>query len=92
MALSGESILGLNDYLSMVMPNLHQMSKSNLIQVKKNKTMQWLNALPSDQQHDIVELARTSRIQVKKDYKSAEEDTPPKHIIIIMIPSICSCV
>lgn len=69
-----ESILGLNDYLSMVMPNLHQMSKSNLIQVKKNKTMQWLNALPSDQQHDIVELARTSRIQVKKDYKSAEED------------------
>lgn len=69
-----ESILGLNDYLSMVMPNLHQMSKSNLVQVKKNKTMEWLLALPSDQQHDIVELARKSRIQVKKDHTSAEED------------------
>lgn len=66
-----ESILGLNDYLSMVMPNLHQMSKSNLVQVK---TMQWLNTLPSDRQHDIVELARKNRIQVKKDYNSAEED------------------
>ena len=32
-----EGILGLNDYLSMVMPNLHQMSKSNLVQVKKKK-------------------------------------------------------
>ncbi len=31
-----ESILGLNDYLSGVMPNLHQMSNSNLIQAKKN--------------------------------------------------------
>ena len=69
-----ESILGLNDYLSMVMPNLHQMSKSNLVQAKKNKTMQWLNALPSDQQHNIVELARTSRAKVRKAYKSAEED------------------
>ena len=69
-----ESILGLNDYLSMVMPNLHQMSKSNLVQAKKNKTMQWLDALPSDQQRSIVELARKSRVQVKKAYKSAEED------------------
>ena len=30
-----ESILALNDYLSTVMPNLHQMSKSNLVQAKK---------------------------------------------------------
>ena len=34
-----ETILGLNDYLSMVVPNLHQMSKSNLVQAKKNQTM-----------------------------------------------------
>ena len=56
------------------MPNLHQMSKSNLVQAKKNKTMQWLHALPSGQQHSIVELARKRRVQVKKSYKSAEED------------------
>ena len=36
--------------------------------------MQWLDALPSHQQHNIVELARKSRVHVKKTYKSAEED------------------
>lgn len=30
-----ESILGLNDYLSIAIPKLHQMARSNLIQVKK---------------------------------------------------------
>jgi len=68
-----ESILGLNDYLSMVMPNLHQMSKSNLVQAKKNKTVQWLDGLPSDQQHNIVELARKSRVQVKEAYNSEDD-------------------
>ena len=33
-----ESILGLNDHLSIVMPNLHQMSKSNFVQARKNGT------------------------------------------------------
>ena len=56
------------------MPNLHQMSKSNLVQAKKNKTVQWLDGLPSDQQHSIVELARKSRVQVKEAYNSAEDD------------------
>ena len=69
-----EIMLGLNDYLSVVMPNLHQMSKSNLVQAKKNKTVQWLDSLPSEQQHNIVELARKSRVQVKKAYNSAEDD------------------
>jgi E1A/CREB-binding protein len=69
-----ESILGLNDYLSMVIPNLHQMSKSNLVQAKKNKTVQWLDSLPSNQQRDIVELARKSRVQVRKAYNSAADD------------------
>ena len=31
-----ESILGLNDYLTTI-PNLHQLTRSNMIQVKKNK-------------------------------------------------------
>ena len=35
-----ESILGLNDYLTTAIPNLHQLSRSNLIQVKKNKTIE----------------------------------------------------
>ena len=57
-----ESILGLNDTLSMVMPNLHQMSKSNFVQAK-NKTAMARYCLRSDQQHDIVDLTRKSRVQ-----------------------------
>lgn len=74
-----KSVLGLDDYLSMVMPNLHQMSKSNLVQAKKNKTVQWLDGLPSDQQHNIVELARKSRVQVKKAYNSADDRHKFRH-------------
>ena len=41
-----ESILGLSDYLATAIPNMHQMSRSNLIQAKKNKTMQWFHNFP----------------------------------------------
>ena len=64
-----ESILGLNDYLTTAIPNLHQMTRSNLIQVKKNKTMQWLNQLPNDQQRTIVKLAIQRRGEVAKHFK-----------------------
>ena len=67
-----ESILGLNDYLSTALPNMHQMSQSNLVQVKKNKTLQWLDTLPSEQQSSAVELARKSRVQVGKACKEAQ--------------------
>ena len=67
-----ESILGLNDYLSTALPNMHQMSRSNLVQAKKNKTVHWLHTLPSEQQNSIVELARKSRLQVKKDCEKAD--------------------
>ena len=52
-----ESILGLNDYLTTTIPNLHQMTRSNMVQVKKNKTMQWFHKLPQIQQQTIVKLA-----------------------------------
>jgi hypothetical protein len=32
-----KSILGLNDYLSSALPNMHQMTKSNLVQSKRTK-------------------------------------------------------
>jgi hypothetical protein len=60
-----ESILGLNDHLFIVMPNLHQISKSNLVQARKNGTVKWLHTLPHNQQHAIVDLARKNRQQVK---------------------------
>ena len=64
-----ESILGLNDYLATAIPNMHQMSRSNLIQVKKNKTMQWFHKLPEDRRASIVHKRRR---QVAKQIK--EED------------------
>ena len=38
-----ESILGLNDYLTTAIPNLNQMSWSNLVEIQKNHTIQWLD-------------------------------------------------
>lgn len=67
-----ESILGLNDYLTTAIPNLHQLSRSNLIQVKKNKTMQWFEQLPKEKQDSIVELAIRRRAEVAKQYKKEE--------------------
>ena len=52
-----ESILGLNDYLTTALPNLHQMSRSNLVQLKKNKTMMWLSQLPSEMQTAVIDMA-----------------------------------
>jgi len=52
-----ESVLGLNNYLTTALPNLDQVSRSNLIQIKKNKTLDWLDQLPSEKQDSIVNLA-----------------------------------
>ena len=62
-----ESILGLNDYLTTAIPNLHQMARSNLVQVKKNKTLKWLSNLPEDEQSVIVDLAVKQRRFVSKE-------------------------
>ena len=67
-----ESLLGLNDYLSGAIPNMHQMTRSNMIQVKKNKTIKWLHDLPSTEQDKVVELAVRRRAEVSKESK--EED------------------
>lgn len=68
-----ESILGLNDYLSTAIPNMHQMTRSNLVEVKKNKTIKWLNALPGDQQEKVVDFAVKNRSVVLKEYREKEE-------------------
>ena len=40
-----ECILGLNDYLTTAIPNMHQMTRSNLTEMKKNKTINWYQEL-----------------------------------------------
>ena len=62
-----ESILGLND-LSSALPNMHQMTKSNLVQSKRNKTVRWLDSLSREQQHEV----RRQRVSVGKACKKAD--------------------
>ena len=70
-----ESILGLNDYLTTAIPNLHQMSRSALVQVKKKKTLSWLSEIPKKDQLKVIDLAVTQRHSVLKSYKHEEEQT-----------------
>ena len=69
-----ESILGLNDYLTTAIPNLHQMARSNLVQVNKNKTLKWLSNLPGDEQSAIVDLTVKQRF-VSKECREEEKMT-----------------
>ena len=62
-----ESLLGLNDYLTTSLPNLHQMSRSNLVEVKKNKTIHWLEDLEPEHQDKIINLAVMSKQQVRDE-------------------------
>ena len=68
-----ESLLGLNDYLSTALPNLHQVAKSNLIELKKNKSLKWFDDLPDNQQLSIIDLAIEKREAVKLDSKQRSE-------------------
>ena len=67
-----ESILGLNDYLTTAMPNMHQMTRSNLIEVKKNKTIQWIDHLPENQFKTVVNYAVQKKEQVRLEYREEE--------------------
>ena len=51
----------INDYLNTAIPNIHQVTRSNLAQLKKNKTLQWLQELPQPKQSDVIDLIVASR-------------------------------
>ena len=68
-----ELILGLNDYLVTAIPNLHQDARSNMTQVKKNKTIKWLDELPEKQQLEVVELAVEMKLIVELESKKKSE-------------------
>ena len=69
-----ELILGLNDYLCTAMPNLSQITKSNFVEIKKNKTIPWLHQQPVTKQRDIIEMACKRRATVMKEYKEEEKE------------------
>ena len=68
-----ESILGVKDYIVTAIPNLHQDARSNLTQVKKNKTIKWLDELSEKQQLEVVELAVEMKPIVELDRKKKSE-------------------
>ena len=57
-------MLGLNDYLTSKIANLHQMSRSNLVEMKKNKTLSWLSEIPQKNQLEVIDLAVKERRHV----------------------------
>ena len=68
-----EAILGLNDYLTTALPNLHQVARSNLIETKKNKSLKWLSELPDDKQLKVINLAVERRQAVHEECKQMAE-------------------
>lgn len=73
-----EAILGLNDYLHKSIPNLHQMARSSIVEVKKNKTISWLHELPDKDQEKVIDLAVASRKSVHEEYKQEEKQRAEK--------------
>ena len=63
-----ESILGLNDYLTTAIPNMHQMTRSNLTEVKKNKTIKWYQELSPCSKQTITHFAIKNKQTVVKQY------------------------
>ncbi len=68
-----ESMFGLNDYLCTALPNMHQVTKSNLVEVKKNGTIKWFNELPPERRRFITDIAMKNRDQVKTAYKEEQQ-------------------
>ena len=52
------------------------MPRSNLVEVKKNKTLSWLCYLPEKEQLTVLDLAVKQRRCVLKEYKDEEEQRP----------------
>ena len=44
-------------YIYTAIPNMHQVTYFNLVQLKKNETIQWLQQLQQSQQNEIIILA-----------------------------------
>jgi hypothetical protein len=60
-----ESILGLNDWLQTRTSSLSQLTKRNIIEAKKNQSLQWLETLSGDKQAATINMAQTKRSEVK---------------------------
>jgi len=67
-----ESILGLNDFLTTAVPNMHQITRSNLVEVKKNGTMKWLQELSPGMKQTVTTKAMKMRQEVMRQCHEEE--------------------
>ena len=50
------------------------MTRSKLVEIKKNKTIPWFQQQPENRQNEIVEIACKRRATVLKEFKEEEKE------------------
>ena len=71
-----ESVFGCNDWLTKILPNMAQSTRSAMIEVSCNKTIDWLNARSDDEKDAILTLAQSQRESIQK------ETEKEKHLLL----------
>ena len=71
---NSESVLGMNDWLTTTFPSMHQQTRSTLIEMSTNKTIEWLAKQPSDRRNLVTDFA-TSKRKVTKAATSSPTNT-----------------
>ena len=56
-----ESIFGMNDWLTIVLPNMSQATKSALLEFSYNKTIKWLREQGKEEKVKLISLAQSCR-------------------------------
>ena len=70
---NSESVLGMNDWLTTTFPNMHQQTRSTLIEMSTNKTIEWLAKQPSDRRNLVTDFATSKRKESQKQRHQAQQ-------------------
>ena len=70
---SSESVLGMNDWLTTAFPSMHQQTRSTLIEMSTNKTVEWLAKQPSDRRNLITSFAASKKKKSQKQRHQAQQ-------------------
>ncbi len=62
-----ESVFGANDWLTRILPNMAQSTRSTMLEFSCNKTMEWLKAQGEEQKQVLIGLAQDRRKAVLKE-------------------------
>ena len=64
-----ESVFGCNDWLSKILPNMAQSTRSTMIESSLNNTMKWLKEQGEKQKQALVTLAQEQRRTVMHEFR-----------------------